>query len=113
MKLFPLLFLSVLLAYPVMAQETQTQLSDATSATETNSEARSLYAAGVAAYENERFEEAASCFRQAADMEYAPAQYMLSECYRRGRGVKGNEAQARDLRQKALKPLQDAADSRE
>ncbi len=110
MKLFPLLFLSVLLAYPAMAQEPQTQPSDAASATETNSEARSLYAAGVAAYENERFEEAASCFRQAADMEYAPAQYMLSECYRRGRGVKGNEAQARDLRQKALKPLQDAAD---
>ena len=26
MKLFPLLFLSVLLTYPVMAQETQTQL---------------------------------------------------------------------------------------
>ena len=48
MKPFPLLFLSVLLAYPAMAQETQP--SATISATETNSEARSLYDAGVAAY---------------------------------------------------------------
>ena len=112
MKLFSILFFSVLLAYPAMAQEKEPSATTVSaSEAKTDSEASKAFRAGLDAYENERFEEAASLFKQAADLEYAPAQYMLGECYEAERGVKVNRTMASELWRKARKPLRDAADN--
>ena len=111
MKLFSVPILSVLLAYPVMAQETQTQPFATISESETNSEARSLYEAGDAAFEKDQFEDAFALFRKSADLGYAPARYMLAECYASGRGVKEDRSKAAELWTNALDPVRKAAEA--
>ncbi len=112
MKLFSVPILSVLLAYPVMAQETQTQPMSATiSASEMNSEARSLYEAGDAAFDKDQFEDAFALFRKSSDLGYAPARYMLAECYASGRGVKEDRSKAAELWTNALDPVRKAAEA--
>ena len=110
MKLFSVLVFSVLLASAAAAQAPGTQPSPVSaSGTESDAEAVKLFHDGLAAYENEFFEEAVSLFQQAADMEYLPAQYMLGECCYTGRGVKESRSRANELWQKSLKPLRESA----
>ena len=110
MKLFSLLILSVLLAYPAMAQETL-PMSSAVSASEAKTEARSLYEAGDAAFEKDQFEDAFALFQKSADLGYAPARYMLAECYVSGRGVKEDRIKAAELWTNALDPVRKAAEA--
>lgn len=54
-------------------------------------------------------EEAARLFQQAADLGYAPAQYILGECYALGRGVPTNVSQAYELFKQAAGKGHEAA----
>lgn len=79
--------------------------------TESEAEARSLFEAGFAAFDKEQFEEALELLRQAADLNCAPAQYLLGECYYGGRGVKPDRDKAYELWRTALPPLRQAAEA--
>jgi TPR repeat protein len=59
-----------------------------------NSSSNSNYQSGVAAYNAGRFQEAAECFRQAADQGHAESQYILSTMYDEGKGVPQDDTQA-------------------
>ena len=85
--------------------------TEAKAGTGSEAEARSLFEAGFAAYENERFEEAFSYFQQAADLNCPPALYLLGECYYGGRGVRPARNKAYELWRTALPPLRQAAET--
>jgi len=74
-------------------------------------EARAFFETGFAAYDKERFKEAFPLLQQAADLNCAPAQYLLGECYYGGRGVKPDRNKAYELWRTALPPLRKSAEA--
>lgn len=52
------------------------------------------YKQGIALYEKQNFEAAIPYLLEAAERNYAPAQYLLGECYRLGYGVNVDEEEA-------------------
>lgn len=50
---------------------------------------------------SKEYEEAVKWFKKAADQDYAPAQYMLGQCYSSGSGVERNNEEAAKWYQKA------------
>ena len=112
MKPSSVLFLFIFLACAAMAQTPETQPPQAAApGAGSEAKARSLFEAGFAAYDKEQFEEAFSYFQQAADLNCAPAQYLLGECYYGGRGVKPDRNKANELWKTALPPLRQSADA--